>query len=309
MQTILGSGGVIGTELAAILPAYTDKIRLFSRNPARVNEADELMKGDLMREQDVMKAVEGAKVVYLTAGLAYRLEVWEKQWPVIMENVISACQIHNARLVFFDNIYMYDPGHIGYMNETTPVRPGSKKGKIRASIAQMLMEEVEKGKLTALIARSADFYGPGTQRNSMLSNIVFNKYASKSTANWPCSLQYKHTFTFTPDAAKGTALLANATGTYNQVWHLPTSKELFTGKDWIQTIASEMGVKPKVQVAPVFMFRLMGTFNPVMKELVEMLYQYDRDYVFDSTKFEKRFEFYATPYLEGIRHTCSADYN
>jgi len=309
MQTILGSGGVIGTTLAEMLTSYTDKIRLFSRNPVRVNLTDELMKGDLMREQDVMKAVEGAKVVYLTAGLAYKLEAWENQWPVIMKNVISACQSHNARLVFFDNIYLYDPGHIGFMDETTPVKPGSKKGKIRASLVQMLMEEVEKGKLTALIARSADFYGPGAGNNSILSNVVFNRYARRGTANWPCSLYFKHSFTFTPDAAKGTAIVANAGDSYNQAWHLPTSKEMFTGLDWINAIASEMGVKPKVQVAPEFLFRFMGAFNPVMKEMVEMLYQYDRDYVFDSSRFEKRFGFKATSYRDGIRQTYATDYN
>lgn len=308
MQTILGSGGAIGSQLATILPVYTEKIRLFSRNPVKVNETDKLMKGDLMREADVMKGVEGSEIVYLTAGLAYRLEAWENQWPVIMKNVISACQIHNARLVFFDNIYLYDPVRIGFMDEMTPVKPGSKKGKIRALILQMLMEEVEKGKLTALIARSADFYGPGAKNRSVLSQVVFNRYARRGTASWPCSLYYKHSFTYTPDAAKGTAILANTVDAYNKTWHLPTSKELFSGMDWVQAIAAEMGVKPKVKVIPKFLFRLMGTFNPVMKEMVEMLYQYDRDYIFDSSRFEKRFNFKATSHHEGIRQTIASDY-
>lgn len=308
MQTILGSGGAIGKGLASILPSYTDRIRLFSRHPVKVNEKDELMKGDLTCEQDVMKAVEGSNIVYLTAGLTYNIGVWESQWPLIMKNVITACLNYNARLVFFDNIYMYDPGYIGFMDESTPVKPGSKKGKVRVTIAGMLMEEVEKGKLTALITRSADFYGPNTKHNSILSNVVFNKFAKGSAANWPCSLQYKHSFTFVPDAAKGTAILANDAGAYNQVWHLPTSKELFTGKDWVEAIAAEMRVKAKVQVAPRFLFQLMGMFNPIMKEMVEMLYQYDRDYVFDSSRFEKRFNSKATPYREGIRQTLLNDY-
>lgn len=42
MQTILGAGGAIGIDLAKELLAYTDKIRLVSRNPVKVNAGDEL---------------------------------------------------------------------------------------------------------------------------------------------------------------------------------------------------------------------------------------------------------------------------
>jgi nucleoside-diphosphate-sugar epimerase len=142
----------------------------------------------------------------------------------------------------------------------------------------------------------------------MLSNAVFDKLAKGGKANWLCSIQYKHSFTYTPDAAKATALLGNTDEAYNQVWHVPTSHELFTGKEWIDTIAAEFGVKPRIQVAPGFMIRFMGLFNPIMNELVEMLYQYDRDYVFDSSKFEKKFDFKPTPYREGIKQTIVSDY-
>ena len=309
MQTILGSGGIIAVELARILPSYTDKIRLVSRNPFKVNESDELVKGDLTNEEDVKKAVEDSEVVYLTVGLPYGVKSWEALWPRVMKNVIEACKKHNTKLVFFDNIYMYDPNHLNPMDENTPINPISKKGKIRAKIAQMIMDEVEKGSLTALIARCADYYGPGIERNGMLREMVFKKFKVGKKADWLASVNYKHSITYTPDAGKATAMLGNTEDVYNQVWHLPTASNPPTGKEWIEMIASEMGAKPRFQVATKFIVQIMGLFVPVMKELVEMLYQYDRHYVFDSKKFEERFNFKPTPYTKGIRQIIDSDYS
>ncbi len=308
MQTILGSGGIISVELAKVLPSYTDKIRLVSRNPEKVNDTDELMTGDLTIAEDVMKAVEGSDVVYLTVGLKYSTKVWESTWPKIVQNVISACKKHNAKLVFFDNIYMYDPDHLDHMDENTPVNPGSKKGMVRARIAKMIMDESENGNLTALIARSADFYGPGIEKNGMMREMIFKEFAAGGKANWLCSVEYQHSVTYTPDAAKATALLGNTEDAYNQVWHLPTAPNPPTAREWIETIANEMSVEPKFQVAPRFLVRVMGLFIPIMKEMVEMLYQFDRDYIFDSSKFEKRFGVKPTPYSEGIKRIVESDY-
>ncbi len=132
MQTILGSGGSIGVELAKILPSYTDKVRLVSRNPEKVNDNDELVKGDLTNEEDVMKAIEGSEIAYLTVGFPYSVKVWESLWPEVVKHVIAACAKHNTKLVFFDNIYMYDPSYLSHMDENTPINPSSKKGKVRA---------------------------------------------------------------------------------------------------------------------------------------------------------------------------------
>lgn len=108
MQVILGAGGAIGKDLAKELKNYTPKVRLVSRNPQKINETDELFPGDLTDGQFVEKAIEGAKVAYLIAGLPYRLKTWKQQWPLIMRNVISACKKHRCKLVFFDNMYLYD---------------------------------------------------------------------------------------------------------------------------------------------------------------------------------------------------------
>jgi nucleoside-diphosphate-sugar epimerase len=308
MQTILGAGGSIGLEMARILPDYTDKVRLVSRNPQPVNSQDELCPANLLNADEVERAVRDSEVVYLLAGLPYKAQVWEAQWPVIMRNVIAACRACSSKLVFFDNIYMYDRDHLSPMDEDTPIRPTSRKGAVREKIANLLLTAVQKGEIEGLIARCADFYGPGKQKTSVLTQTVFERLANRKSAQWFLSTESIHSFTYIPDAARGTAMLGNTGDAYGQVWHLPTASAPLTGRQWIETIASELGVEPKVQRVTRPMLSVLGLLVPVLRELGEMAYQYDRDYDFRSDKFNSRFGFEPTGYSQGIKAIVDADY-
>jgi nucleoside-diphosphate-sugar epimerase len=301
MQTILGAGGTIGTELAKSLKNYTNQIRIVSRKPKKVNDSDELFPADLTDATQVEKAIEGSDIVYLTIGFEYKLKVWRKNWPKLMSTVIESCKKHNAKLVFFDNIYMYGKSEIPHMTENSRIDPPPKKGKIRAAIAQMILDEIARGTLIALIARSADFYGPNASNN--ITQMIIDNFKKGKKADWLASVGKAHNFTYTPDAAKATALLGNTADAYNQVWHLPTSHEKMNGKQWIEAIAKEMNVQPKYQVLPVWMMSILGIFMPQIKEISDIAYQSDRDYFFDSSKFEKRFGVSPTPLEIGIRET------
>jgi nucleoside-diphosphate-sugar epimerase len=304
MQTILGSTGIIGKELAKALPQYTNKVRLVSRNPKKANESDELFKANLLNSDETMKAVEGSEVVYLTVGLEYDINVWRTQWPPLIKNVIDACKKNNSKFVFFDNVYSY--GRVnGWMTEETPVKPDSEKGEVRAELNKMIMSEVEQGKLKAIIAKAADFYGPNTPL-SFVNIMVFDNFKKGKKAQWFIDFNKKHSFTYTPDAGKGTAILGNTESAYNQIWHLPTNKNVLTGKEFIELAAKAMGVKPEYMVVKKWMVQMLGLFNKVIRESVEMLYQNDSDYLFDSTKFEKAFNFKPISYEEGIINTAKS---
>lgn len=309
MQTILGSSGIIGIELAKELPKYTDKVRLVARNPKKVNESDELVKADLLDYEQLKNAISKSEVVYVTIGFEYSTKVWQETWPKFMKNVIEICKDEGCKLVFFDNVYMYDENYLGKMTESTPINPPSKKGKVRTEVANMIMDAVKNHGLKALIARSADFYGPGIPKStSLLNETVFKPLNSGKKANWLCSTEYKHSFTYTADAGKATALLGNSDKAYGQVWHLPTAANPLTGKELITLAADKLGATPKIQLASRFIVKIMGLFMPIMRESVEMLYQYDRDYVFDSAKFENEFGITPTSYEDGISEVIKIDY-
>ena len=304
MQTILGANGTIGSVLAKELSKYTDKIRLVSRNPRKVNDTDELFPADLSVPANLDKAIYGSDVVYVVVGFDYKLKVWEENWPRFIRATIDACIKYKARLVFFDNVYLYDINAIPHMTEDSEINPPSKKGAVRKQIAQMIMDEVKAGKLMALIARSADFYGPGNEK-SFVIEMVYKNLLKKKAANWFINADRKHSFTFTPDAARATALLGNTDDAYNTVWHLPTDKNTLTGREFVKLFADEMNVPDKVSVMPIWLIRILGIFIPVLKEMPEMMYQYERDYFFDSSKFVKRFKFNPTSYQEGVKATVS----
>jgi nucleoside-diphosphate-sugar epimerase len=304
MVTVLGAGGAIGSELVKELSARDEPIRLVSRNPKLIPGAAEAMAADLSKLDDAVKAVSGSRVAFLVVGLKYDLKVWRELWPPIMHNAIEACKRFNTRLVFFDNVYMY--GKVdGAMTEETPFHPCSKKGEIRAQVATALLNEMHAGRLAALIARSADFYGP--QVLTALPNIlVFDKFAKGTKAMWLVNDAVKHSFTFTPDAARSLVLLADSESAWNQTWHVPTATEPPTGKEFIELVTHEFGGHPKYRVLRRPMVDVAGWFDHNVRELYEMLYQYEFDYVFDSTKFTKAFHFQPTSYAEGVQITTQA---
>jgi nucleoside-diphosphate-sugar epimerase len=222
-----------------------------------------------------------------------------------MRNAIEACKRANAKLVFFDNVYMY--GKVdGAMTEETPFRPSSKKGEIRAQIATMLLDEIKAGTVTALIARAADFYGPHV-RTGIPNVLVFDKFARGKKANWLANDSTKHSFSFTPDAARSLVLLAENDNAWNQIWHVPTAPDPPTGQQFIELAAKEFRTKPKYRVLTPAMVWLAGWFDTTVGNLHEMLYQYQADYIFDSTKFNTAFAFQPTSYVEGIRISIQGD--
>jgi len=305
MQTILGSGGTIGKLLAKELTQYTKDIRLVSRNPKQVNETDTLYPADLSDPKQIDGAIAGSEIVYVVVGFEYTLKVWQANWPTLMRNVIDSCARNNAKLVFFDNVYSYAKETIPHMTETSALNPPSKKGVVRREVVDMIWDAVKQNKIQAVIARAADFYGPDNDKSVLVTTVVEN-YKKGKKANYFGSVDYVHTYTFTPDAAKATAILGNTADAYNQTWHVPTTSEKITGKQWIELFATAMHTKPTYMVVPKWMIRLMGLFIPIMKEFPEMMYQYEMDYVFDSSKFEKRFGIMPTSPEEGVRQTVAA---
>ena len=298
MQCILGANGTIGRELSQLLPQYTNAIRQVGRNPRKVNASDETVTADLLDAQAVAKAVQGCDVAYLVAGLKYDTTVWQEQWPKVMRHTIDACKRHGTRLVFFDNVYAY--GKVdGPMTEDTPYAPCSKKGEVRARIATTLMEEVKCGELQAMIVRAADFYGPGATL-SLTHSTVTERLKAGKTSQWVGNAKATHTFTYTPDAGRSVAVLGNTASAYGQVWHALTSKEAMNGEAYVR-LACELADKPYgIQVAPRWMLGIMGLFVPVLRENMEMMYQFEHDYRFDSSKVERAFQLSATPYRDGI---------
>jgi nucleoside-diphosphate-sugar epimerase len=275
-------------------------VRLVSRQPLVTNNGQYWLKADLSVEQDVIDALEGTEVAYLTIGLPYSTKIWREYWPRVMKNVTTACLHHGVRLIFFDNIYAVSPNHLNPITESSPLQPCSKKGEIRAEVIRILMEAVEKKGLMGLIARSADFLTL-EENKGIIRPLLYDRMLKHQRAQWICNAHVIHNFSYLPDLGKGTALLGTTPDVMQQVWNLPTDPTPMTGVDWIRMMAEEMPTSEKYTTISAGMIKFLGVFIPSMRELVEMLYQYDRDYFFDSSKFNRYFNYIPASPREAIQ--------
>jgi nucleoside-diphosphate-sugar epimerase len=298
LYTILGAGGSVGNALAKRLIADNKPVRLVSRTAAPSTGA-ESVRSDLTSLRDTTDSVKNSHVVFLCAGLAYDIKVWRDLWPKIMTNAIEACKVNNAALIFLDNVYCY--GRVsGPMTEETPYNPSSKKGEVRATLAEQLQREMKRGNLRAIIARSADFYGPFSTKTSVMQILVIDRLRKGQKAYWLVNPDATHSFSYVPDLATGLQLLADDETSFNQVWHLPTTNPALTGKSYIEIASRELGVAPRMMVLKKWMLRLSGIADTTIRESYEMLYQSEFDYVFDSSKFNERFHYTPMSYPEGV---------
>ena len=306
MHTILGAGGSVANALTRELLKNDQTIRLVSRKqPALTGKNLSWKKADLLNYAELLDAVKGSTVIYLTAGLVYDKNIWAAQWPVIMQNVINLAKETGARLIFFDNVYMYGLVE-GRMKEDTPYNPCSVKGEIRARIATQLMDEAKAGNIKASIARAADFYGTDNQ-NSFFDMMVLDAYAQGKPAQWLGRAARLHNFSYIPDMGRGMYLLGQNPESDNQIWHMPTAQPL-AGKQFIEMAAAAYHTAPKFLSINKLMLSLYGLFNKNVGEMVEMYYQYDHDYIFDSSKFENAFNVKPTSYEAGIKEMAETLY-
>lgn len=299
-HVILGAGGAIGDLATEVLLAQGAEVVRVSRR-GQPYAKTVAQRGDLTVAADVEAAVGAGDTVYLCAGLPYRTATWQTQWPVVMENAIAACVKRKARLVFFDNVYMY--GKVdGRMTEATPHNPCSRKGEARARIAEKLEGLIRKGEVQGLIARSADFYGPKCEKTSAANLLIIDRLKKGQQPMWFLRLDRLHAFTHTGDAAQGMVLLAQKDAAYGQVWHLPTAPAVLMSDFIAMAVAALKIEKPKKpMVLQDWLMRLMGLFSADIAESREMMYQNAYDYVFDSSKMERAFSIKPTSYADGLK--------
>jgi nucleoside-diphosphate-sugar epimerase len=304
IHLILGDG-VVGLAVAEALARQGIAHALASRTPpapgAGAPAGTPHRRVDALDLAALEAATADASHVHLTLGLAYDTRVWERDWPPIVENLVAAARRHRFKLVFFDNVYPYGPAPLQVpITEDHPQQPPSRKGRVRKALDERLLRAVREDGLRLVIARAADFYGPGV-RNSMLYHAAIERQLQGKRAQWLGDPDTRHSYTYTPDAGRAMVRLALDDGADGQVWHLPTAGPAPTPRELLDRSARLLGAPAGVQRLPRWMLALMKPVVPVLREVDEMLYQAEHDYVFSCDKFMRRYpDFAVTPYAVGI---------
>ena len=293
VHVVLGARGVIGTETIAALAGGPDEVVAVARGPVVVPEGVRTRRADLLDAEQTRAAVAGADVVHLVAGLRYDHAVWAREWPVIVRNAAVAAQDAGARLIAFDNAYAY--GRVeGPMREDAPLRPISRKGRVRAEARELLLSFPD-----VVVAVAADFYGPGA-RTSVFNRLVIDALHRGRAGRWLFNAGLAHSMTYTPDIGNGLAVLGRSAEV--GVWHLPTAAAL-RGVDYIDIAAGAPG---RSRVLTRGRLRLASLVDREARETLEMGYQYENPFLFDSSAFERRFGIAPTPFSVGVRRTMDA---
>ena len=299
LHTVLGATGGVGSAVVADLSKRGLPVRVVERS--KNVPGFTVKKADLLDADQALNAIEGSAYVYLCVGLAYDIKVWQRDWPVVMQNVTDACAATGAVLIFLDNVYMYGPAPLAVpFDENHPQEPETRKGKLRKALADGLLQQFASGKIKGLIGRAADFYGPGASNSffyiSMLERMLKGK-APQSIAK----AGVKHTYGFNLDLGRALVALALDESTYGQVWHLPVGEPL-AAEDIAALINRELGTAYKLSYLPVFMLKVLSLFIPALRELPEMLYQFHQPYIMSFEKFRNHFPgFKVTTNEEGVK--------
>ncbi len=289
LHVIFGAGQV-GYPLAEILLAAGKKVRVVKRSQSDVPEGAETLLGDATQEAFCHAACAGASVVYHCLNPAYDTRLWAATLPRYMDNLIAAAGKVGARLVVLDNLYMLGDTGGKPMNEDTPTNPCSKKGAIRAKVAERLFSAQRQGEVRAVCGRAADFYGP---RGSL---TMFGEYFWKPVLAGKAGMALgnadtRHTYHYIPDVAQGLATLGCATEEQlagQVLWMLPCQPAVTT-RVLVSRFESALGRTLPLNVMPRWIMKLLGLFVPMVRELKEMAYQWDEPFIVDDSRFRRQF--------------------
>ena len=301
LQVVLGATGGVGQALVQALAAQGAQVRAVNRSGrALVPASVEVMGADLTSRESTRAACQGATVVYHCAGLPY--DQWAMYLPVMLDNVIAAVSATEATLVYSDNTYMYAPTSQP-LTEDSRQAPVTGKGKLRKHLAETILAAHAQGQIRATIGRAPDFYGPGV-RTSAVGEQFFNAVVTGKRVPWLGKLDVPHALLFVEDFARGLIALGTHEQALGQVWHIPTAQAL-TGRQYIALASEAAGVQARALAVSGLLLRVLGLTNGVLRESVEMLYEFNEPYLIDGSKYTRAFDGLPTSHQEAMRRTVA----
>jgi nucleoside-diphosphate-sugar epimerase len=300
LHVIFGTGPVGMSVMEALMQTGRRRVRMVNRSGrASVPEGVEVIGGDATDGAFAREVSEGASVVYFALNPPYNK--WPELFPPLQAGVLEGAASAGAKLVAMENLYMYGPTDGRPLTEDLPYASNTRKGAVRARMSKELMEAHTSGRVRVAIGRASDYFGPDVLV-SAAGEQVFGRAVEGKSAQVAGDPDQPHTYTYAPDVGRGLVILGEREEALGQAWHLP-SPETLTTREFVEMIFEEVGKPARIQAAPKILLRAMGLFNPGMREMIEMLYEFEEPFVVDHSKFEEAFGEHATPLREAIGHT------
>jgi nucleoside-diphosphate-sugar epimerase len=240
-----------------------------------------------------------ATVVYNCVNAPYT--DWAALLPPMHAAILQGAAAANAKLVVAENLYLYGPVS-GSITEALPFHPTTRKGRVRAKMAEDLMAAHRAGIVRATSGRASDFYGPGAGSQGIFGDRIIPPLLAGKTVSVLGKLDMPHTYTYVTDFGKGLVLLGAHEEALGQSWHIPNAPTLTT-RQMLTLFFEEAHLPPRMSSVPNLLLRMLGLVNPTLREVAEMLYEFNEPFVVDSSKFVQAFGDIATSHHEAVRHT------
>ncbi len=299
LHVIFGTGP-LGKWTARELVRLGHRVRMINRSGKadRLPAGVEVVAGDAYDRTQNAALCDGAAVIYQCAQPHYY--EWAEKFPALQRAIMDTAVTLRARFIVGDNLYMY--GHFqGTLREESPIAPNTKKGRVRAAMAQEVLDAQANGRIQAAIGRASDFFGPD---DTALTGYAIQPAVAGKPVNLLGRADQPHTFTYVADFGRLLATLGTREEALGQVWFAPSNAPL-TQAEFVQLIAAELGQPVKTRVAGAMMMRFLGLFNKEMAETVEMMFEWNHPYIVDTTKAQTAFGLQPTPMTEAIRETLA----
>jgi nucleoside-diphosphate-sugar epimerase len=300
MQVVFGSGP-LGLSVMRALVRRGCPVRMVNRSgklPDGLPAGVEVLAGDAYQPDFTRRACKDAVVVYQCSQPAYH--EWIEKFPPLQASILVGAAAAGARFIVAENLYMY--GEVdGPIREDLPYAATTRKGKVRSEMSQALLAAHRSGKVSLAMGRGSDFFGPYVLTSALGERAIPAALQGKS-AQLAGNLDVPHSFTYIDDFGEALATLGEREEALGQAWHVPNPAAL-TQRQTMTLFFDAIGKPAKISTATRMMMRIAGLFDPGARETVEMMYEFEKPFVVDSTKFERTFAKTATPFKESIPPT------
>ncbi|OLP62552.1 epimerase [Xaviernesmea oryzae] len=306
--TVIFGFGVAGKAVAERLVAAGRRVRIAQRSqPADLAAGMDFVRSDVLDRAQVLAAAADAERIVIAIGFAYDTKTWAESWPRAMGHILAAAEATGAPTLFFDNMYMYGPQD-GPIREDSSFAPWGGKPVARRAITEMWQQASAEGRVCMSALRVSDFYGPGVT-NSHLGALVFGRLAAGKAAQFAVPIDHPHDVAYLPDVARAVErLLDLPPEDWGKVWLMPCAPTR-TLREIAVIAAATMGVEPRIQTCPAPLQALLRLAVPVLREVHDVRFLFDRTYRIDASKFTARFGADVTPIETGVAETARAFLN
>jgi nucleoside-diphosphate-sugar epimerase len=300
-ELIFGSGPLAQATLRALLKRgrTVKMVNRSGKRPAEIPAGVEVIGGDANQSDFTRSVTQGATVVYQCSQPEYHQ--WVTHFPALQAAILEGAASNGAKLIVGENLYMYGDTDGQPLHEGLPYAAQTRKGKVRAEMANALLEAHRTGKARVAMARGSDFYGPGVL-GSALGERTFIPLLKGKPAEVSGALDLPHSYTYIDDFGEAMAILGERPEALGQAWHVPNPPAL-TQREFVTLFFKEAGLEPKFSVMTKNKLRLGGLFVPAAREMVEMAYEFEKPFQVDASKFINAFGDISTSYEITVKET------